>query len=170
MQAVNGGGVVAPHVLILPLLGKVRRVERLESDEETAEPRRHRALEKIGREHGIHGSGGLPQASHAAHAVEERRGEAAIAEQVIVEKIEMTARQPLDLGQRRIDGLRIKRAPAFEERLLVAEVAHVRASARDDDRVGDEVELPLDQIAPNRRNAGQRPQRAIDTRASRSRA
>ena len=149
--------VVAAHVLVLPLLDEVRRVERLEPDEEASQSCIDGALEKTGREHGIHGPGGLPEASHAAHAVEERRGEAAIAEQVIVEEVQMTAGQPLDLGERRIDGLRVEGASAFEERLLVAEVAHVRAAARDDDGVRDEIEPSLDQVAPDRRKAGQRP-------------
>ena len=68
----------------------------------------------------------------------------------------MTAGEAIDLGERRIDGLRVERAPAFEERLLVAEVAHVRAAARDNDGVRDEIQLPLDEIAPDRRQADQR--------------
>ena len=118
-------------------------------------------LEQIGREHGIHRAGGLPETSHAAHAVEQRRGEAAIAEQVVIEKIQMTAGQTIDFGQGGIDALRIKGSPAFEERLLVAEVADVRASARDDNRVRNEVQPPLDQIAANRRQPGQRAQRGL---------
>ena len=35
----------------------------------------------------------------------------------------------------------------------------MRAAARDDDRVRHEIEMPLDQIAPDRRKAGQRPER-----------
>ena len=135
---------------------QVRRVERLESDEQAAQPRIDGLLEQIGREHGVDGAGGLPQAAHAAHAVEERRGEAAIAEQVIVEKVEMPARQPLDLRERGVDGLRVERPAAFEERLLVAEVADVRAAARHDDRVRHQIETPLDQIAADRRQAGER--------------
>ena len=107
-------------------------------------------------QHGIHRAGGLPQPSHAAHAVEERRGEAAIAEQVIVEEVQMTAGQALDLGERVVHGLRVEGSPAFEERFLVAEVAHVRTAARDDDGVGHEIEPPLDQIAPDRRKTVER--------------
>ena len=157
----NGRGVVAAHVLVLPLLDEVVGVERLEPDEEASESRIHGALEKARREHGVHRAGGLPETAHAAHALEQRRGEAAIAEQVIVEEVQVTAGQALDLGQRRIDGLRVEGPPAFEERLLVAEVAHVRAAARDDDGVRDEVEPPLDQVAPDRRKAGQRPKRRL---------
>ena len=39
VQAANGRGVVAAHVLVLPLLGEIRRVERLESDEEASQSR-----------------------------------------------------------------------------------------------------------------------------------
>ena len=84
-------------------------VERFEPDEEAAQARVHGLLEQTGREHGVDRAGGLPETAHAAHAVEQRRGEAAVAEQVIVEKVEMTAGQPLDLGERRVDGLRVER-------------------------------------------------------------
>jgi hypothetical protein len=38
-------------------------------------------------------------APHAAHPVKEALGEAAIAEQVIVEEVDVPSRQPFDLGQ-----------------------------------------------------------------------
>jgi hypothetical protein len=97
--------------------------------EQASKPRNHGTLEQAWGEDRIDGPGGLPQASHAAHAIEERRGEAAIAEQVVVEEIQVTAGEPLHLGQRGIDRLSVEGAPAFEERLLVAEVAHMRAAA-----------------------------------------
>ena len=61
------------------------------------------------------------------------RAEAAVAEQVVVEKVEVTPRQPRDLGQRVVDALRVERSAAGKERVLVAEVAMLRAAARDDD-------------------------------------
>ena len=61
--------------------------------------------------------------------VEQRGGEAAIAEQVIVEEVEMAAGQPRDLRERVVHPLRVERSPAFEERVLVAEVAVLRAAA-----------------------------------------
>jgi hypothetical protein len=100
VQTFDSRCVVAAHVLVFPLFGQVRRVERFESDKETSQPRFHGALEQVGREHGVHGPGGLPETSHPAHALEKRRGEAAIAEQVIVQKIEMAAGEPFDLGKR----------------------------------------------------------------------
>ena len=54
----------------------------------------------------------------------------------------MPARQPLDLGERVVDALRVERSAALEERVLVAEVAVLRTAARDDDRVGHEVAAP----------------------------
>ena len=68
--------------------------------------------------------------------VEQRRREAAVAEQMVVEEIEMTAWQPLDLGQRIVHALGVERTAAFEEGVLVAEVAVLRTPAGDDDRVG----------------------------------
>ena len=70
---------------------------------------------------------------------EQRLGEAAVAEQMIVEKIEMAARQPVDLGQRIVDALRVKAASTLKERILVAEIAMLRAAARDDDRVRHQI-------------------------------
>ena len=56
------------------------------------------------------------------------RGEAAIAEQVIVEEVEMPSGQPLDLEERGVDPLRVERSAAGEEGVLVAEVAVLRDS------------------------------------------
>jgi hypothetical protein len=86
------------------------------------------------------------------HSFEQRRGEPRIAEEVIVEEIQMASRQALDLRQRRINGLRIERSSALEERFLVREVADVRAAARDDNRIWHQVQSPLDQIAADRWN------------------
>src|SRR5689334_8822874 len=64
--------------------------------------------------------------------------------------------EALDLRQRVIDALRIERPPALEERILVTEVAVLRAAARDDERVGNQIAPPLDEIAPDRREAIER--------------
>src|SRR5258706_2267398 len=68
----------------------------------------------------------------------------------------MTPRQPRDLRERVIDPLRVESAAAFEERVFVAEVAMLRAAARDHDRVRHEVPSALDQIAAYRRQAIER--------------
>ena len=80
----------------------------------------------------------------------------AIAEQMVVEKIEMPSRQPRDLGERIVDPLRIEAASAGEERVLVAEVAMLRAAAGHDDEFGHQVVATGDQIAADRRHAIQR--------------
>src|SRR6185503_4150967 len=64
--------------------------------------------------------------------------------------------QTVDLGEGRIDRLGVERTAPFEERLLVTEVTDVRAAPRHDDRVGNEVQPPLDQIAPDRRDSRKR--------------
>ena len=119
--------------------GEVAGRQRLEADEDAAQARGGRMFDQIAVQDRIDGRGALEEAAHAAHAVEQRRGEAAVAEQVIVEEVEMAARQPLDLGERVVDPLGVERAAAVEERVLVAEVAVLRAAARDDDRVRHEV-------------------------------
>ena len=156
MQAADCRRVIAAQVLVLPLLGQVRGIQRLEADEETAESGLDRTLEEPGGQHGVHRGCRLPEPAHAAHAVEERGREPPIAEQVIVEEVQVTARESLDLGQRRIDGLGIEGAAPFEECLLVTEVAHVRTAARDHDRVRHQVQSPLDQIPPDRRQPCER--------------
>ena len=98
-------------------------------------------------------------------------GEAPIAEQVIVEEVEMAARQPIDLGERVVDALRVEGLAALEERVLVAEVAVLRAAARDDDRVGHEIRAAADQVAADRRHPIERAARrrdvALERRAAR---
>ena len=70
----------------------------------------------------------LPEEA-AAHAIEQRRREPPVAEQVVIEKVQVTARKTIDLGERGVDRLGVEGLAAFEERFLVAEVAHVRAAA-----------------------------------------
>ncbi len=131
-------------------------VECFESDEQASQSGGDRPFEQIALEDRIHRAGGLPHPAHAAHAVEERRREAPVAEQVVVEKVQVTPGQALDFRKRRIDGLRVKPATALEERVLVAEIADVRTTARDDDRVRHEIPCALDQIAPHSRQPVER--------------
>ena len=102
--------------------------QRFEADEQAAQPRLDGPLQEIRRQHRIDGARRLPQTAHAAHAVEERRREAPVAEEMVVEEVEMAARQTVDLGERRIDRLGVERTAPFEERLLVTEVTDVRAA------------------------------------------
>ena len=96
-------------------------------------------------------------AAHAPQAVEQRLGERRAAEQVVVEEVEVPAGEAVDLGEGVVDRLHVERPAAAEERLLVAEVADVRAAAAHDQRVGHEVALALDEVAARRRQAGERP-------------
>src|SRR5205085_8464058 len=80
--------IVAGEVLLLVACPEVRRVEGFEADEERPQPRLRRALYKVAAKHGIDGGGALEEASHAAHPLEQGLGEAAVAEQMVVEKIE----------------------------------------------------------------------------------
>ncbi len=87
VEATDGVAIVAAKVLILSLLHQVRRIQSLESNEQAAQARLNGALQKTGSQHGIHGAGGLPQAPHAAHTLEQRRREAPIAKEMVVQKI-----------------------------------------------------------------------------------
>ena len=168
VQAAYGHAVVPPQVLVLPLFEQVRGVECLEADEEASQAGVGRPLQQTGREHRVDRGGRLPQTPHAAHPVEQGCGEARRAEQVVVEEIHVPSGQAVDLGERGVDRLSVEGVSALEERLLVAEVADVRAAAGDDDRVGDQIELPFDEIATYRREIGEGPDlRAVDaTRAA----
>ena len=86
----------------------------------------------------------------------ERFGKPPVAEQMIVEEVEMASGQPLDLGQRIVDPLGVEAAAALKEGVFVAEVAVLRTSARHDDGVGHEIVAALDEIAADRRHALQR--------------
>src|SRR6185503_8263878 len=126
--------------------------QRLETDEQAAQARLGGMLDQIAAQDAVDGGGPLEQAVHALHAVEESAREARIAEQMVVEEIEVAPGQPRDFGQRGVDALRVEGSPALEERILVAEVAVHRATARHDDRVRHEVAAPLDEIAAQGRN------------------
>ena len=52
------------------------------------------ALDQVVAQDRVDGGCALEQPIHAAHAVEQRAPESSIAQQMIVEKIEMAARQP----------------------------------------------------------------------------
>jgi hypothetical protein len=143
--------VVAAQVLTLIALDQIARRQRLEADEQTTQPRVGRPLDDIAAKDRINGRGALEQPAHAAHAVEQRRGKTAIAEQMVVKEVQMAPRQPLDLGQRIFDALGVERSPAGKEAVLVAKVAMLRAPARDDDGVGDEIGVTADQVASHRR-------------------
>ena len=147
------------QVLEFALLGEVALVGGLEADEEAAQAAGNGLFEQArlqpGFEDRVDGAGRLPDAAHAAHALEKRRGKAAVAEQMVVEEVEVAAGEAVDLGQGVVHALRIEGAAALEERLLVAEVADVRTAAGDHDRVGHQVQMAPDQVAANGRHAGE---------------
>src|SRR4051794_35781145 len=144
VQAADHRRVVAVDVLPLALVEEIGAVDGLEADEQAAQARLHRLLQQAGPQDGLHRAGGLPQPSHPAHALEQGAGEAGVAEQVVVEEVQVAARQPVDLGQGRVDRLGVEGLAALEERLLVAEVAHVGAAARDHDGVRYQVQVAGD--------------------------
>src|SRR5580658_4708596 len=75
---------------------------------------------------------------------------------MVIEEIEVAARQARNFGKRVIHGLRIEAPSACKECVLVAEVAVMRAAARNDDGVRDKVVGTLDEITPNGWYADQR--------------
>ena len=130
-QAADRLGVVAPRFCRLPRRLETARVERLEPDEQAAQAGRRGPLEEVRVQDGLHRGRPLEDAPHAAHPLEEFGREAGVREEMVVEEIEVTAGKRVDLGERLVHALRVERAPAGEEAVLVAEVAVVRAAARD---------------------------------------
>src|SRR5215510_14294343 len=78
-----------------------------------------------------------------------------VSEEMIVEKVQVPARQAVDFGKRCIDRLHIERASAFEKRLLIAKITDVRTPARDDNRVRDQIKVTFEQIATDGRHPGE---------------
>jgi len=162
VQPLRDGGVVAAEILALVAAGQVRRGQRLEPDKDAAESGLRGPLDEVAAKDRIHGRGTLEETPHATQAVKERGCELGVAEKVVIEKVEVAARQPIDLRERVVHALCVERSAAVEECVLVAEVAVLRTSARDDDGVWDEIPAPLDQIAPDGRNPIQRAARRRD--------
>src|SRR5207249_11380340 len=76
---------------------------------------------------------------------------------MVVQEVEVPPGQSIDLGERSIHLHRVELLASLEEGDFVAEVAHVWAAARDDDRVRHQVQMPLDQVAPDGRKRRERP-------------
>ena len=117
------------------------------------------ALDEISAQDGVDGRRPLEESLHPAHAVEQRTREADIAEQMIVQEVEMASGQARDLGERVVHALRVEPSTAGEEGVLVAEVAMLRAPAGHDNGVRHQVAAARDQVAPHRRQAIQRASR-----------
>ncbi len=138
--------VIASQILALVAARQVARCQALEADEEALEPGSGRALDQIVAEHRIDGRRALKQPVHSSHAVEQRASESSVAQQMVVEEVQMPSGQTRDFGEGGIHALCVERSAALEERILVAEVAVFGAAARHHDGVRDQVAAPGDQI------------------------
>src|SRR5881296_1444556 len=112
MQPASRCIIVAPEVLELALFEKVRARQRFESNEQAAQSPFNGMFEQVRGKHRVDSAGSLPQTPHAAHALEQRGGKPSIAEEMIVEKIEMAAREALDLCKCRVHGLGVEGSSA----------------------------------------------------------
>src|ERR1700752_4181838 len=83
-----------------------------------------------------------------------------VAEQMVIEKVEMAPGESIDFGECLVDALRVKSATALEECVLVAEVAVLRTAAGDDDGIGDEIRSAANEIATDGRDALKRAPRS----------
>ena len=117
--------VVAAQVLPLVVAAQVLRVEGLEADEHAAHAGGRGSFDQVAAQDRLHRARPLEQSPHAPHAFEQGTREPLVAEQVVVEEVEVLAGKTVDLRERLVDGLRVERAAALVERVLVAEVAVV---------------------------------------------
>src|SRR5574341_2396826 len=68
----------------------------------------------------------------------------------------MFSGEALDLCQSSLGRQGIKRFTALEEGLFIAKIADVRTAARNYQRIGDKVQVALDQVAARERQINQR--------------
>ena len=118
VQPLRDGGIIASQVLALVAQREIVGRERLEPDEEAPESGLCRSFDEVAAQHGINRRRALKQAPHAAHPLEQGCPEALVAEQVIVEEVEMPARQPIDLGERIVDALGVEGAASAKNASL----------------------------------------------------
>jgi len=145
--------VITGEVLALRMQAQVLHVDRLETDEHAAHAGSRGMLDQVRAQDRVDRAGALEDAAHPTHPVEEGPSEARVAEEMVVEEVDVLAGHPLDLSEGLVHGLRVERDPAAIEGVLVAEVAVMWAAARDDDRVRAEVAAPIDEVTPDGRRA-----------------
>ena len=133
VQPLCDGGIIASQILTFVALREIARSKRLETNEQAAETSVCRPFHDVASKDGVDGRRALKEPSHAAHAIEECCRKPRVSEQVIVEKVQMTAGETIDLSESRIDTLCIKGTSPGEKRVLVAEIAMLGATARDHD-------------------------------------
>src|SRR3990172_3406621 len=129
MQASDRQPIVAIQVMALVVPSQVPLAERLKSHKEAAQAAGGRLLQQPWPQDRLHSAGGLPQAIHPAHPLEQRGREAGVSEEVIVQKVQVPAWQSAYFTKRTLHGLRVEGPPPIEEGLFVAEITAMRASA-----------------------------------------
>jgi hypothetical protein len=165
VEAVGDGLVVATQVLPFVASFEVAGGEGFEADEDAAEARFGGSLDEVAAGDGVDGCCALKDSAHAFHAFEEGFGEAPVAEEMIVEEVEMTTGQAVDFGEGIVDALGVEALSALKEGVFVTEVTVLRTSAGDDDGVWHKVVAAVDEIAANRRYTveGAASERGVDT-------
>ena len=93
MEAAGHRRVVAAEVLEFVTAGEVPRRQGLEPHEEAPQAGLRGPHDQVAAQNRIDGRRALKQTVHPAHTLEQRGGKARIAEQMVVEEIEMTSGQ-----------------------------------------------------------------------------
>src|SRR5882757_3322346 len=153
MQALDGLLIILSDILPLVTLHQVISAQRLKSYKDAPHAGHCRLFDQVAPEDGIDGAGPLEHPVHPFHAFEQGSRKTMMTQQMIVEKIQVAARKTVDLQQSSIHFLCVKAASSFEKGIFITEIAVMRAAARDDDGVWNEITAPIDQVSPDRRNA-----------------
>src|SRR5437763_17129621 len=94
----------------------------------------------------------LKYSVHAAHSAKQFTSKTDIAQQMIVQEIEVSPGQTGNLCERVVNHLGVVPAAAGEESVFVTERAVMRTATRNHNRVGHQIAMALNQIAPNLRD------------------
>lgn len=89
MQSVDNTIIVTVNILLFVSLFQVVRIQALETNEDTSESCICCFLDEVALQNGINGCRTLENTSHALHFTEKISGKVAMAQEMIIEKIEV---------------------------------------------------------------------------------
>src|ERR1700722_4670158 len=144
--------VVLADVLAFIALDQVAFAEGFESYEYAAHSRGGGLFYEVAPEYGVDGGSALEDPVHSPHAREQGTGKALVTQQVVIQKVKMTAGKPVDLGEGRIDSLGIEGAAALEKSIFVTEITMMGTAAGNDDRIWNKITCAFDKVAADRRD------------------
>ena len=89
MQSVDHTIIVTVNILLFVSLFQVVRIQAFKTNEDTSESCIRRFLDEVAPQNGVNGCGTLENMSYALHFTEKGSGKAAMAKEMVLNKIEM---------------------------------------------------------------------------------